>query len=381
MTTIGSRPVREAQDETADAVHAAARPGAAPRSGAAAPFARPGVAAIMAGRRARRRRRMVASVTLGILLLATFVVALMVGNTFYGLDEIIPVIFGQTVPGASFTVGELRLPRSVLAVLAGLAFGIAGVTFQTLLRNPLASPDIIGISHGAGAAAVVGIIVLSLDGPLVSLLALGGALLTAAVIYLLSNKGGFAGTRLILIGIGVAAMMQSVISYLLSRAASWDIQTAMQWLTGSLGNASWERVLPLAVAAAITVPLMLLQSRSLSAMQLGDDSASGLGVRVNLARVLLIVGAVTLLAFATAAAGPIAFVAFMAGPIAARLTGPDSNLLIPAGLVGALLVLGGDLNGQFALGARYPVGVVTGVLGAPYLIYLLIRTNRSGGSL
>lgn len=374
MTTIGSRPVREAQDETADAVHAA-------RSGAAAPFARSGVAAILAGRRARRRRRMVASVTLGILLLATFVVALMVGNTFYGLDEIIPVIFGQTVPGASFTVGELRLPRSVLAVLAGLAFGIAGVTFQTLLRNPLASPDIIGISHGAGAAAVVGIIVLSLDGPLVSLLALGGALLTAAVIYLLSNKGGFAGTRLILIGIGVAAMLQSVISYLLSRAASWDIQTAMQWLTGSLGNASWERVLPLAVAAAITVPLMLLQSRSLSAMQLGDDSASGLGVRVNLARVLLIVGAVTLLAFATAAAGPIAFVAFMAGPIAARLTGPDSNLLIPAGLVGALLVLGGDLIGQFALGARYPVGVVTGVLGAPYLIYLLIRTNRSGGSL
>ncbi|GAT74464.1 enterobactin ABC transporter permease [Microbacterium sp. HM58-2] len=339
------------------------------------------VVAVIAGRRARHRRHASVSIALGILLLALFVTALMVGNTLYGLDEIIRVILGQTVPGASFTVGELRLPRAVLGILSGLAFGIAGVSFQTLLRNPLASPDIIGISNGAGAAAVVGIVVLSLNGPVVSLLALAGALVTAAVIYLLSNRGGFAGTRLILIGIGVAAMLQSVISYVLSRAANWDIQTAMQWLTGSLNNASWERVLPLALAAAVTVPLMLLQGRALGAMRLGDDSASGLGVRVNATRVLFILGAVVLLAFATAATGPIAFVAFMAGPIAARLTGPGANLLLPAGLVGALLVLGGDLIGQFALGARYPVGVITGVLGAPYLIHLLIRTNRSGGSL
>jgi iron complex transport system permease protein len=294
---------------------------------------------------------------------------------------VLRVVLGETVPGASFTVGELRLPRAVLAVLSGLAFGMAGVSFQTLLRNPLASPDIIGISHGAGAAAVVGIVVLSLDGPVVSALALGGAVLTAAAIYLLSHTGGFAGTRLILIGIGVAAMLQSVISYVLSRAANWDIQTAMQWLTGSLNNASWERVLPLVVAVVVTVPLMLAQGRALGAMQLGDDSASGLGIRVTRTRLLFILGAVVLLAVATAATGPIAFVAFMAGPIAARLTGPGATLLLPAGLVGALLVLGGDLVGQFALGARYPVGVITGVLGAPYLIYLLIRTNRSGGSL
>lgn len=339
------------------------------------------VAAIVAGRRARHRRHGIATVVLGILLFVLFAVALMVGNTFYAPDQILRVIFGETVPGASFTVGELRLPRAVLAVLAGLAFGIAGVCFQTLLRNPLASPDIIGISDGAGAAAVVGIVVLSLNGPVVSLLALGGALITAGVIYLLSIKGGFAGTRLILIGIGIAAMLQSVISYLLSRAASWDIQTAMQWLTGSLNNASWERVMPLAIAAAVILPLMLTQGRALGALQLGDDSASGLGVRVNRTRLLFILGAVALLAFATAATGPIAFVAFMAGPIAARITGPGANLLLPSAFVGAVLVLGGDLIGQFALGARYPVGVITGVLGAPYLIYLLIRTNRTGGSL
>lgn len=339
------------------------------------------IASIIAGRRSRHRRHAVATIVLGGLVLALFTVTLMIGNTFYPLDDVIRVILGETVPGASFTVGELRLPRAVLAILAGLSFGIAGVCFQTLLRNPLASPDIIGISDGAGAAAVLGIIVFSLNGPVVSLLALGGALLTAGVIYLLSIKGGFAGTRLILIGIGVAAMLQSVISYTLSRAASWDIQTAMQWLTGSLNNASWDRVGPLLIAAAIVVPIMLSQGRSLGALQLGDDSASGLGVRVNATRLLFILGAVALLAFATAATGPIAFVAFMAGPIAARITGPGANLLLPSAFVGAVLVLAGDLIGQFALGARYPVGVITGVIGAPYLIYLLVRTNRSGGSL
>lgn len=336
---------------------------------------------VIAGRRARHRRHAVVTVALGAVVVVLFTVALMVGNTFYPLDEVVRVILGETVPGASFTVGDLRLPRAVLAVLTGLAFGMAGVTFQTMLRNPLASPDIIGISNGAGAAAVFGIVVLSLNGPAVSLLALVGALVTALAIYLLAIKGGFAGTRLILIGIGVAAMLQSVISYLLSRAANWDIQTAMQWLTGSLNNASWERVLPMAIAAAILVPLLLSQGRALGTLQLGDDSAAGLGVRVTATRLVFILGAVALLAFATAATGPIAFVAFMAGPIAARLTGPGATLLLPSGLVGAVLVLGGDLIAQFALGARYPVGVVTGVVGAPYLIYLLIRTNRTGGSL
>lgn len=339
------------------------------------------VTRIVAGRRARHRRHATATIVLGILVLALFATALMVGNTFYTPDEVIRVILGETVPGASFTVGDLRLPRALLAVLTGLAFGIAGVSFQTLLRNPLASPDIIGISNGASAAAVVGIIVLSVNGPVVSMLALVGALVTAVAIYLLSIKGGFAGTRLILIGIGVATMLQSVISYLLSRAPNWDIQVAMQWLTGSLNNASWERVLPMAIAAALIVPFLLLQGRALGAMQLGDDSAAGLGVRVNSTRLLFILSAVALLAFATAATGPIAFVSFMAGPIAARLTGPGANLLVPSAFVGAVLVLGGDLIAQFALGTRYPVGVVTGVLGAPYLIYLLIRTNRSGGSL
>lgn len=336
---------------------------------------------IIAGRRRRVRRRAAVVAGLVAAIAVVFTVSLMIGQTFYGLDEVLRVVLGETVPGASFTVGELRLPRAVLAVVAGFAFGAAGVTFQTMLRNPLASPDIIGITAGASAAAVFGIVVLALDETLVSLLAVAGALLTALAIYLLSNKGGFAGTRLILIGIGVAAMLDAAVTYLLSDAAVWDLQAAMRWLTGSLNGASWSVVLPLVIASAVFVPMLLAQGRSLGVMRLGDDSAAGLGVRLTLTRVTAIVAAVVLLAFATAACGPIAFVAFMAGPIASRVVGPGASLLVPSGLIGALLVMVADLIGQFAFDSRYPVGVVTGVLGAPYLIYLLIRTNRSGGSL
>ena len=339
------------------------------------------VQTVVAGARVRRRHRGTVLAVLGILIVVVFAVTLMVGKSFYGPAEVLRVILGETVPGASFTVGELRLPRATMAVLAGFAFGIAGVTFQTMLRNPLASPDIIGISSGASVAAVFGIIVLALDETAVSFLALGGALVTAAAIYLLSHRGGFAGTRLILIGIGVAAMLDSAVTYVLSRAAAWDLQTAMQWLTGSLNGATWAGVLPLAVASAVLVPLVLSQGRGLGMLRLGDDSAAVLGMNVTRTRVLLMVSAVALLAFATAACGPIAFVAFMAGPIASRIIGPGASPLLSAGLVGALLVLTADLVGQFAFDSRYPVGVITGALGAPYLVFLLIRINRSGGSI
>jgi len=175
-------------------------------------------------------------------------------------------------------------------------------------------------------------------------------------------------------------MMHSVINYVLSRAAAWDLQTAMQWLAGSLNGVSWERVAPLALASLVLLPLLLIHGRGLDLLRLGDDAAAALGVRIPLARLTVILASVALLAFATAAAGPVAFVAFMAGPIAARIVGSGGSLLVPAGLVGALLVLAADLVGQFALGARYPVGVITGVLGAPYLVVTLARIGRSGGT-
>ncbi|GAB3443510.1 iron ABC transporter permease [Streptomonospora sediminis] len=333
------------------------------------------------GRKRRTRRRRTVVAILAALTAIAFATALMVGRTFYPPADVIGVILGYDVPGASFTVGRLRLPRAVLGLVAGVCFGLAGVTFQTMLRNPLASPDVIGISAGASAAATFAIVVLSLDETAVSVFAITAGLAVAVAMYLLSFKQGVAGTRLILIGIAVAAMLDSITAYVLDQAAQWDLQEAMRWLTGSLNGATWDEAVPVTVALLVLAPVLLYQSRNLSMTQLGDDTASALGVRVERTRLIAIIGAVGLISFAIAAAGPIAFVAFLAGPIAARIVGPDGSLLVPSALVGALLVLVADLCGQYAFGTRYPVGVITGVLGAPYLVYLIIRSNRTGGSL
>lgn len=336
---------------------------------------------VRSARRRRSSRAAAVIVLLALAIAAMFCVSLMVGRTFYPPGEVLRVLSGQEVPGASFTVGRLRLPRAVLGVLAGACFGLSGVTFQTMLRNPLASPDIIGISSGASAAAAFSIVVLGLSGTSVSLIAILAGLAVATVIFLLSRRGGTAGTRLILVGIGIAAMLQSVIDWVLSSAGQWDLQEAMRWLTGSLNNTSWEQAWPVLGALVMLGPLLLSRSRDLRAGQLGDDAARALGVRVDRTRLIVVIAAVGLISFATAACGPIAFVAFLSGPIAARLVGPGTSPLVPAALVGALLVLIADLVGQYATGTRYPVGVVTGVLGAPYLIYLIIRVNRRGSSL
>lgn len=340
----------------------------------------PAAARVREGGHRRFRRTLAVSIVACLILLGVAALSLMVGRTFYTPGEVAAVIFGGETTSASFTVGELRVPRVITGVLAGFAFGAAGSTFQTMLRNPLASPDIIGVSAGAGAFAVVGIITLSLNETAASFFALSGALLTAAAIYLLANRRGFTSARFILIGIGIAAMMQSIISYVVSRAPSYEIQAAMQWLSGSLNGSGWDKLPPLLIAFAICVPVLIVSARGLQLLRLGDDTATALGAPVRLVRVTVILAAVALLAFATAATGPIAFVAFMSGPIAARLVAPGASLTVPAGLIGALLVLVSDFAGQYFFGTKYPVGVITGLLGAPYLILLLIRMNRTGST-
>ncbi|WP_257998396.1 FecCD family ABC transporter permease [Zhihengliuella halotolerans] len=325
-----------------------------------------------------RTRAASVTVLLVAVVVALYLLNLMVGRTFYPLPDVFAVAFGADVDGANFTVGRLRLPRASLGLLAGASFGLAGVCFQTLLRNPLASPDVIGISAGASTAAVFGIVFFGLSGAAVAGLSVIAALAVAALIYALSARGSSTGTRLILIGIGVAAMLESLTTYVLSKAGDWDLQEAVRWLTGSLNGVGWDQVLPVAVALAVLGPLLVAQAGPLSMMALGEDTAAGLGVDVGRTRLFVVLAAVGLVAFATSAAGPIAFVAFLSGPVAGGLVGHGRSLLLPAALVGAVLVLGADFAGQNLLPSRYPVGIVTGVLGAPYLVYLITRSNRTG---
>lgn len=341
----------------------------------------PVIASIAGNRRERTLRRRLVIASLAMLLIAFFALTLMSGQTFTPPNDVIRVLLGENIPGLSFTVGQLRLPRAVLSIVAGLCFGMGGVAFQIMLRNPLASPDIIGISSGASAAAVFAIVVLSLSGPIVSIFAVVSGLGIALLVYGLSFRNGVAGTRLILVGIGVSAMLQSFIAYILSVAPAWSLQEAMRWLTGSVNGAQLGQTLPLLLALVVFGGLLLSRVRDLEALRLGDDTAAALGVQVAKTRIIVIIASVGMIAFATAVAGPIAFVAFLSGPIAARIMGNNGSLLIPSALVGATLVLVGDYCGQFLLPSRYPVGVVTGALGAPYLIFLIVRVNRAGGSL
>lgn len=338
-------------------------------------------ARIVASRQHRMQRYTMVVVVLLAIITALFILTLTLGQSYTPLSDVARVLMGEQVTGASFTIRQLRLPRALLSILAGLSFGLGGVAFQTMLRNPLASPDIVGITSGASAAAVFAIVVLGMKGPSVSILAVAAGLGVAVLVYGLSFRNGVAGTRLILVGIAVSAMLESVIAYILSTAPSWTLQEAMRWLTGSVNGAQLNQTLPLLLSLIIFGGLLLSRARDLDALRMGDDMAAALGVRVSATRMIVIVSAVGIIASATAVTGPIAFVAFLSGPIAARIVGTSGSLLIPSALIGAILVLGGDYVGQFLLPSRYPVGVVTGALGAPYLLYLIIRANRSGGSL
>lgn len=330
-------------------------------------------------RRIRRRARLQLVALIFGLVGVGVVATLMTGPTMTTPGDLLRVLAGQEVPGATFAVMELRLPRATLSILAGMSFGLGGVIFQTLLRNPLASPDIIGISAGASAAAVFAIVVLGWSGTLVSVVAVIAGLGVALLIYLLAWRDGVSGARLILVGIGLSAMLDSVIAYVVSRAPAWTMQEALRWLTGSVNGATLADALPVLLSLVILGGVLFARRGNLDAMRLGDDVAAALGVPLALDKVLAIMTAVGLIAVATAVTGPIAFVAFLSGPIARRIAGPGRSPLLAAALVGAALVLIGDYIGQHLLTGRYPVGVVTGALGAPYLIYLIIRSNRTGG--
>ncbi|NGO71060.1 iron chelate uptake ABC transporter family permease subunit [Streptomyces boncukensis] len=317
-------------------------------------------------------------------LLAAAVVGLFCWGLSFGdfpiaVTDVVRALFGSADPGTELVVRELRLPRALVGLLAGIAFGVSGGLFQTLTRNPLASPDMIGLTQGAGTAVVAGI-VLGWDGGLgTQTLGLLGALTTALLVYVLAWRRGTTGYRIILVGIGIAWICTSATDYLVARGGRFQAQAALGWLVGNLNNRTWTHVTPLAVAMAVLLPTALLLGRLLRTVQLGHDVATGLGTRVQTVHLAVLLTGVGLVAFATAAAGPVAFVALAAPQIAQRLAGTAWPPPVAAGLTGAAMVLGSDLIARTLIsGTELPVGVVTGVLGAPVLLWLLVRANRAG---
>ena len=344
---------------------------------AATTLERPGRADVAAVRRVhgatRRRRRLVVG-GLGVLTLLVAAARILLGDYTVTIPDFVRIVTGTEIPGASYIVMESKLPRAVLAVLVGVAFGVGGAVFQTTFRNPLASPDIIGISLGASAVAVAALVLGGLRGPVVSLLAVVGAVAVAALVRLVAGAHG--GYRIVLVGVGMAAVLQSAIQYVFTRADVYDAQLVLRWLTGSVSAADWPTIRVLALALAVLLPLTALQVRSMRASELGDDAAAGLGVPRHRSDAVLLLG-VGLVAVATAAAGPIAFVSFLAGPIARQLNGGRTTLL-GAGLTGAVIVVAADYVADYLLtDINFPAGVVTGALGAPFLLWLLAR-GRTG---
>lgn len=319
------------------------------------------------------------SAVVAVLVIAVGAFSLSVGDFPIPVSEVVPAVLGVGESDAHFIVHTLRLPRLVTAILVGAAFGLSGAIFQSLARNPLASPDIIGVNAGAALAALVVIVLLDGSAVLISLGALVGALATATAIYALAYRRGVTGYRLVLVGIGVTAVLSSATSYLLTQADIFDAQRAAVWLTGSLNARGWDHVRPVSVVVAVLVPATLVMTRQLRLLQLGDDAARGLGARVEGARGGLLFVGVVLAAVATASAGPVAFVALVAPQIARRLVGGGHPALGPAALTGAAVVVIADLVGRRAFAPiEMPVGIITAVVGAPYLLWLLARTNRGG---
>ena len=304
---------------------------------------------------------------------------LMIGKEYYSLETVIKVLLGQEIDGANFAISSIRLPRMLSGLLVGISLAIAGNTFQTILRNSLASPDVIGISASSSAAAVFCILVLNYSGAIVSIIATIFGILITTLIYIISKGNVFSNNRLILIGIGVQTMLNAFISYIIVNANEYDVPEALRWISGSLNGVQMKNIPSLFIVTSIFTCIILFLENHLKIMELGEDLSISLGVNTDLIRIVLIISSVFLIAFSTSVTGPISFIAFLAGPISKSLVGTGSKNIFISGLIGAILVLSSDLIGQFALNTRYPVGIITGVLGAPYLLILLIKLNKKGG--
>ena len=325
-------------------------------------------------------RHVVVGLMLLALSLAVAVVSLRLGKFPVTTQEVIDALQGQGRKIVQVVVVKWKLPRIVLGLVAGLALGVAGALFQTITRNPLGSPDLIGFSTGAQTGILVSILLLPGSMLSASLASFLGGAAVGTVTYLVSLRGGFTGLRFILVGIAISSMLVSVNRWLLVRVDDDEGLGALKAITGTLGAARWPVVAPTCLAIGVTVALILLASRHLQVLSLGEQVATILGSPTRRASAVLILLGTVLVAVVTMAAGPIGFVALVAPHLARLLTGSPQSPLLVSGLTGSLLMVGADLLSQLVLESM-PVSVVTNAVGGLYLMVALTVAARGRRSL
>nr|WP_246260424.1 iron chelate uptake ABC transporter family permease subunit [Cellulomonas taurus] len=320
-------------------------------------------------------RAQIAVTALTVVALLLAVVALGLGDYPLSVPEVVRALV--TDQGfASTIVVQWRLPRVLVALVFGAALGVSGALFQSLTRNPLGSPDVIGFSTGSYTGVLLVTTVVGTGTLGVSAGALIAGLATALVVYLLAYRDGVQGFRLIVVGIGVTGMLHGVNVWLLLRAKTEVAMAASIWGAGSISLTGWSQALPAFAVFAVLTPLIWAVRGPLRQLELGDDAAGAHGLRVETTRLAVVVLGVALIATVTASAGPIAFVALSAPQIARRLTRSAGLPLLASALTGGVLLLGADLIAQHVLPTAVPVGVVTVVLGGIYLLTLIVREAR-----
>ncbi|GAA1621437.1 iron chelate uptake ABC transporter family permease subunit [Actinoplanes couchii] len=292
--------------------------------------------------------------------------------------DVVTTLFGEGNPAHEFIITELRLPRLITAILVGAALAASGAVFQSLVRNPLGSPDMLGVTNGASTAALT-VVILGGTSTQLSVAAVLGGLAATLLIQLIAGRA-LHGFRFILVGIGMAAILTGISGYLLTRGVQMENARALLWLTGSLDGRDWGQAVPMAIVLVLVLPVLLLAcGPGLRILEMGDDSASALGVPVPLLRNGALLSAALLVSFAAASAGPVNFVALIAPHLAKRLTRAPGPNLVPSIAVGALLLTGADFLAQHLLEDQsLPVGVVTGLVGGGYLVWLLTTERRAG---
>ena len=325
-------------------------------------------------------RHVIVGLMLLVLSLAVAVVSLRLGKFPVTAQEVIDALQGQGRRIVQVVIVKWKLPRIVLGLVAGLALGVAGALFQTITRNPLGSPDLIGFSTGAQTGILISILLLPGSMLSASLASFIGGAAVGTVTYLVSLRGGFTGLRFILVGIAISSMLVSVNRWLLVRVDDDEGLGALKAITGTLGAARWPVVAPTCLAIGVTVALILLASRHLQVLSLGEQVATVLGSPTRRASALLILLGTVLVAVVTMAAGPIGFVALVAPHLARLLTGSPQSPLLVSGLTGSLLMVGADLLSQLVLESM-PVSVVTNAVGGLYLMVALTVAARGRRSL